>query len=128
MNKLVSSFIVVACGFALILFTSSSLHAQSQATCSFTYFNPPPPDADYGFSPNGINDNNTVVGAANGSNNYFRGFIRKSGGSVAQFKVPNSYWTTFNRINIHGTVVGGYGKTSSTNLPPGVGSHGLIYT
>ncbi|HZR66010.1 MAG TPA: hypothetical protein VFA85_12725 [Terriglobales bacterium] len=120
---LIAAFII-----AFVFSLSAPLHAQTPASCTFTYFNPPPPDADYGFSPNSINDNNTVVGEADGSNNYFRGFIRKSGGAITQFKVPKSYQTTLRRINVHGTAVGGYGNTSSTNPPPSVGFHGLIYT
>src|ERR1700738_1639918 len=50
------------CGLAvLVCGVSGSLHAQAQASCTFTYFDPPS-GYGYGFYPSGINHYNTVVG------------------------------------------------------------------
>lgn len=103
------------------------LYSQTQANCSFTYFNPPA-NFIYGFYPNGINHYNTVVGGVFGpSQNIEKTFIRFSGGTMTLFGVPNATWTVLSKRNIHGTSVGAYGSGTSS-LPPGSGANGLILT
>lgn len=109
------------------LFSAASL-AQTQASCTFSYFNPP---SGYigGFYPDGINHYDTVVGAAyRDTGNYATSFIRYSDGSTTLFKVPNAAWTELHKRNLNGTSVGAYGSTSASVPPNGVGSKGLILT
>jgi hypothetical protein len=123
-----SLFFIQAYGCVLlVLVISGGLHAQTQANCTFTYFNPPS-GYIYGFYPNGINHYSTVVGGVFGPNqNTEKAFIRYSGGGMSLFGVSKATWTYLNRRNLYGTSVGAYGAgTAST--PPGFGSKGLIYT
>jgi hypothetical protein len=114
--------------FALIAIPfAPSLQAQTQASCTFTMFNPP---SGYpgGFWPNGINHYNTVVGGAFTVNqNSEKGFTRYSGGSLSTFGFPNALFTVLSRRNIYGTSVGQYYFAGATGFP-GNGSHGLILT
>jgi hypothetical protein len=123
-----SSFLSQVCGLAVLAFSvAASLQAQTQANCTFTYFDPPS-GYIYGFYPNGINHYNTVVGGVFGPNqNTEKAFIRYSGGGMSLFGFPNATWTYLNRRNVYGTSVGAYGASSAAP-PPGLGSHGLIYT
>ena len=111
----------------LTVLISSSLHAQTQASCSFTYFKPPA-NYIYGFYPNGVNHYSTVVGGVFGpSQNVESAFIRQSNGKMSLYTVPGAAWTVLNRRNYYGTSVGAYGSASA-NQPPGMGSNGFILT
>jgi hypothetical protein len=98
-------------------------HAQTQATCTFTYFNPP---SGYtgDFWPTGINHYNTVVGGVDTTvaNSLEKGFTRYSGGGVSLFAVPNAIFTQLNKRNLNGTSVGYYDTNG------GAYTHGLILT
>jgi len=98
-------------------------YSQTQATCTFTYFNPP---SGYtgDFFPMGINHYNTAVGGiyTNTLNNGEKGYIRYSGGGVTLYSFPGATFTQFNRRNVNGTTVGQY------NINTGGWSAGLIYT
>jgi hypothetical protein len=116
----------VSFGLAIV-FAASPMTAQTQANCNFKTFDPPS-GYIYGFSPNGINHYNTVVGEADGPQQGMgKAFIRYSGGGMSLFSVPKAQYTAFNRRNLYGTTVGWYG-TQPVTVPPGTGSNGLIYT
>jgi hypothetical protein len=102
---------------------SVRVHAQTQAVCTFTMFNPP---SGYpgGFWPKGINHYNTVVGGVYTANqNSSKGFIHYSGGSISLFGFPGALYTSLNRRNVYGTSVGQYSFPSQ-----GVDTNGLILT
>ncbi len=106
---------------------SVSVHAQTQAVCTFKMFNPP---SGYpgGMWPNGINHYNTVVGGVFTLNeNSEKAFIRYSGGGMTLFSPPNALFTALNKRNLYGTSVGLYTPLGATGFP-GAGSHGLILT
>ncbi len=102
------------------------LQAQTQASCTFTYFNAPSGYSS-GFFPYGINHYDTIVGSAQGSGNTGKGFIRYSGGGLRLFAFPGAAWTTLNRRNLNGVSVGTYGS-GLASLPPGFGAKGFILT
>jgi probable HAF family extracellular repeat protein len=58
-------------------------------------------------SPQGINSNGTIVGYYQAGNNAYHGF-RIENGVFTQIDVPNAAWTTANRINDMGYIVGEY--------------------
>lgn len=123
----ISTLSLLGVFFVLLVSLTGMLYSQTQANCSFTYFNPPATFI-YGFYPNGINHYNTVVGGVFGpSQNIEKAFIRFSGGTMNLFGVPNATWTVLSKRNIHGTSVGAYGSGTSS-LPPGSGANGLILT
>ncbi len=109
----------------VVLAAALSGFAQTQASCTFKYFNPPT-----GYSavfPFGINDFNTVVGwVQNQTGSNLKGLIRYSGGATTVYSFPNSAWTVLNRRNKNGVSVGAFGPTSSAMLPPGAGAKGFI--
>lgn len=126
MSKSIRFSMMAAVVLSSLSFTSL-LFAQTQASCSFTTFNPPANDI-YGFYPNGINHYNTVVGGVFGPNqNQEQAYIRFSGGNVTLFQVPNSAWTFLTRRNLNGVSVGAYGSATAS-VPPATGSRGLMYT
>lgn len=108
-----------------VLAAELSGFAQTQASCTFKYFNPPT-----GYTtvfPFGINDFNTVVGwVQNQTGSNVKGLIRYSGGGTTVYSFPNSAWTVLNRRNKNGVSVGAFGSTSSAILPPGAGAKGFI--
>ena len=106
---------------------SVSVHAQTQAVCTFKMFNPPSGYSG-GFWPNGINHYNTVVGGVFTLNeNSEKAFIRYSGGAMTLFSPPNALFTALNKRNLYGTSVGLYTPLGATGFP-GAGSHGWILT
>ncbi|HUK49185.1 MAG TPA: hypothetical protein VLW06_16400 [Terriglobales bacterium] len=126
LNSSLASSLFISFGLALV-FGSTPLFAQTQANCDFKTFDPHS-GYIYGFSPNGINHYNTVVGEADGPQEGMgKAFIRYSGGSMTIFAVPKAQYTVFNRRNKYGTSVGWYGPQPVT-VPPGTGSNGLMYT
>ena len=112
--------LLVAATFLAFTFVA---HAQTPATCTFTYFNPP---SGYtgDFWPTGINHYNTVVGGIDttATNSFEKGFIRYSGGGVSLFTFPNAVLTQLNKRNLNGTSVGFYDANG------GAYTHGLILT
>lgn len=105
-----------------LLFVAVSLKAQTVASCTFTYFNPPAP-YNLSVQPSGINHYNTAVGAASSSSKWV-GFIHYSGGGTSLFSVPNSPSTWLTRRNYYGTTVGYYYIGSGSSAP----AAGLILT
>jgi len=111
---------------SFVVFVAGIVHAQSSANCTFQTFNPPS-NYIYGFYPNGINDQGTIVGEVWGpSQNMGNAFIGTAKGNITVFDVPNASWTMFNRANA-AAAVGAYGDGNALP-PPGVGSNGLIYS
>ncbi len=113
------SFFAVAVAMTIAI----TCHAQTQATCTFTYFNPPS-----GYTgdlwPTGINHYNTVVGGifTNTANNFEKAFIRYSGGGVTLFTFPKAVYTQLNKRNLYGTSVGYYDANG------GAYTNGLVLT
>ena len=113
---------------ALILLASVCLigntfsNAQTQASCTFTYFSIPSP-YNVSVEPNGINHYNTVVGQAS-STSKWKGFIRFSNGEINLYSVPNSTGTILSKRNLNGTTVGYYTTGINGTLP----AAGLILT
>src|SRR5438552_13864984 len=109
-------------GLVLLFLGSSSLRAQTNATCTFKLFTHNPD-----FQPNGINDYGTVVGQA-----FFNppeGFIRYSGGAVSYFAAPNSASTSFLARNDSGINVGFYStQGSNSNINKGFILKGSTFT
>ena len=113
-------------GLALLVLASSTVQAQTNATCTFKLFtlnsanNPQ-------FQPNGINDYGTVVGQAIFSP--AKGFIRYSGGGVLYFAAPNSASTAFNARNDGGINVGYYStQGANSNIAKGFILQGSTFT
>jgi hypothetical protein len=121
---------LLGCMSLLFVITGSlsiSVHAQTQAVCTFKMFNPP---SGYpgGLWPNGINHYNTVVGGVYTLNeNSEKAFIRYSSGGMTLFSPPNALFTALNKRNLYGTSVGLYTPLGAVGFP-GAGSHGLILT
>lgn len=117
---------------AVTLFVAVSLclmqfaEAQTQASCTFKYFNP---QAGYSgdLLANGINHYNTVVGGTyTANNNAEKGFIRFSGGGVTLFAAPKAQLTVLNKRNYGGTSVGSYATLGASGDLNGM--QGLILT
>ena len=123
MSQITRSIILSLNVFALIIIMSLvPVQAQTQASCTFTYFSVPSP-YNVSVEPNGINHYNTVVGQAS-STSRWKGFIRYSNGAITLFSVPNSNATFLTRRNLNGTSVGYY-TVGTSSTPP---SAGLILT
>ncbi len=79
----------VRLALSILLATASLAGAQTQASCSFTFFQISF-KAGLQLTPFGINDFATVVGAVNDPNQQFQtGFIRWANGGVNSFADPN---------------------------------------
>jgi hypothetical protein len=92
--------------------------AQTNASCTFSYFVPPAP-YNASFFANGINKFNTVVGTASNTSGIlppWKAFIRYSGGGITWFAVPNAASTVLNKRNATGLSVGYY-QYPATNSP-----------
>jgi hypothetical protein len=83
------SIIFVRLASLIFLVTGSVAHAQTQASCSFKFFQISF-KTGLQLTPFGINDFATVVGATNDPNQQFQtGFIRWANGGVNSFADPN---------------------------------------
>ena len=85
-------------------------HAQTNASCSFSFFVPPAP-YNASFQANGINKFNTVVGTASTVSGLvppMKAFIRYSGGGITWFAVPKAQATVLNKRNASGVYFGYY--------------------
>ena len=92
---------LIAFAVSFLFFFALPSFAQTQASCTFTYFNPP---SGYlgGLYPDGINHYGTVVGAAyRDTGNYSTSFIRFSNGNTTLFKFPNAAWTELHKRNLN---------------------------
>lgn len=105
-------------GLAATPFVGSDLHAQTAASCTFTYFQTPSP-YNLSVQPRGINHYDTVVGAAS-STTKWDGFIRYSNGSLKLFSAPGAASTWFTRRNSSGVTVG-YSYAQINSSAPATG-------
>src|ERR1700732_5297090 len=102
----------------LLLIAAMPSFAQTQASCTFTYFAMP---SGYNASvePNGINHAGTAVGQAS-STTKWKGFIRHSNSAGTLFGFPKSNATFLTKINLNGTSVGYY-TIGNSSPPPAAG-------
>jgi uncharacterized membrane protein len=76
---------------------------------TFTTFNVPGDDPEFGTRALGINDQSEVVGDYLAKKDGLRhGYLRSSDGIFTTFTVPNAVFTTGEGINKDGTIVGFY--------------------
>ncbi len=110
----------------LLIVTSATVEAQSQASCTFKFFQLNSSNSPT-FEANGVNDYQTVVGRVFTSP--AKGFIRYSGGGVSYFAAPNSVTTSFLARNNSGINVGFYStQGANSNVSKGFILQGSTFT
>jgi len=118
-------FALVLSVLSILIVTSSTVEAQSQASCTFKFFQLD--SSNTPFEANGVNDYQTVVGQVFTSTS--KGFIRYSGGGVSYFAAPNSATTSFLARNDSGINVGFYStQGANSNISKGFILQGSTFT
>lgn len=109
--------IILTVASAFVFLVSLS-YSQTQATCSFKFFQTP-------GTVNGVNDYGTTVGEAN----LPRAFIRYSNGGISYFTAPNAAATTLTARNDSGVSTGFYStQGAASNIAKGFILHGSTFT
>lgn len=115
----------------LLSLTTVSAQSQTKASCNFALFQLP--QAIAASSPNGVNDNGTVVGLAVDLGGGERGFTRSSGGAITYYSAPNAQptyrsYTYFTGLNDSGVKVGNYAANSTGAVQTGFMLSGSSFT
>jgi probable HAF family extracellular repeat protein len=114
----------------LLAMTTVRAQSQTQASCNFKVFHLPESVAS---SPNGINDDGTVVGLAVDIGGGERGFTRSPGGVLTYYGAPNAEptyrsYTYFTGRNQSGVKIGNYAENKTGAVQKGFMLSGSSFT